>query len=338
MSFIVRAVRSEDLNALFELAQQFSLLNLPADKKILAKKIELSLASFSGEVSKDQAVYVFVTEDLENKTLSGSAQIKAKHGTKDNPNYSFKVIRKERFSRDLGIGFIHQILRLDICEDGPTEIGGLVVNKHYRRRPEKIGRLTSLNRFLYIGMNIDKFEPNLIAEMAPPLTDEGRSEFWESLGRRFTGMPYQEADELSRQNKEFIRSLFPEEDIYLCLLDSQARLVMGRVGQETMPALHLLEKMGFKYLEQVDPFDGGPHIGVKTTEVKVIKKSKWRDLSDKSYGEFLGTGMFGAVVDDEYRSCASAYALDGEKLILPDAVKTKLGIESGIKIYCSEVG
>ena len=78
-------------------------------------------------------------------------------------------------------------------------------------------------------------------KMAPPLTEEGRSEFWEALGRRFTGMPYQEADLLSRKNQEFIRSLFPEEDIYLCLLDPKARLVMGQVGPETRPALHMLE-------------------------------------------------------------------------------------------------
>ncbi len=336
MSFIVRAARESDVNSIFELAQQFSLLNLAPDKKEIAKKIETSLASFSGELSKEKAAYLFVAEDIENNIIAGSSQIKAKHGTKDNPNYSFKLIKKERFSQDLGVGFIHQILRLNICTDGSTEIGGLVVGKNYRRRPEKVGRLASLNRFLYIGMKPDQFEDQLMAEMAPPLTDEGRSEFWEALGRRFTGMPYQEADALSRQNKEFIRSLFPEEDIYLCLLDSQARLVIGRVGAETMPALHMLESLGFKYKDEIDPFDGGPHVSVATQEVSLIKAAKWRKLVDSSKAKYLAQGLFSIIKNGEFISCASSFLLDGEDLMVPEQTRLALGAEYGEKIYCSE--
>ena len=336
MNFIVREVTTEDINAVFDLAQQFSLLNLPADKKSIAKKIELSEASFSGELPKEEANYMFVAEDLENKIIAGSSQIKAKHGTPENPNYSFQLIKKERFSRDLGIGFIHQVLRLKLDTDGATEIGGLVVSKNYRRRPEKVGRMTSLNRFLYIGMHPERFESEVMAEMAPPLTDEGRSEFWEALGRRFTGMPYQEADALSRQNKEFIRSLFPEEDIYLCLLDSQARLVIGRVGPETMPALHMLESLGFKYKDEVDPFDGGPHIGVATQEVTLIKSAQWHSLKINEDAEFTKQALIAVEKEGRFISCTSAFALEDNEIILPSITCKSLGLEGGEQIYCSE--
>ncbi len=336
MSFLVRSAREEDLNSIFELAQQFSLLNLPADKKVIAKKIENSLASFAGELPREEATFLFVTEDIANKKIAGSSQIKAKHGTEENPNYSFKLIKKERFSRDLGVGFIHQILRLHIDTNGPTEIGGLVVSKAYRGRPEKVGKLTSLNRFLYVGMNMDLFEETLVAEMAPPLTDEGRSEFWEALGRRFTGMPYKEADALSRQNKEFIRSLFPEEDIYLCLLDSQARLVIGRVGIETQPALHMLESLGFKYRDEIDPFDGGPHISVKTKDVTLIKNSKWRKLTESNGSSYDRNGIFAVMNDGEFLSCSSAYSLDNEHLMLPPRAIEILGANSESLIYSTE--
>ena len=229
MNFLVRGIQTEDIDSAMSLARQFSLLNLPYDRAAIAQKIEQSRGSFSGEIDKEEARYVFVIEDIDNNSISGSSQILAKHGTIQEPSYSFEVLKKERFSRDLGVGFIHQILRLKINEDGPTEIGGLVVDRNYRSRPEKVGKIISLIRFLMIGMYPDRFENKVYAQMAPPLTEEGRSEFWEALGRRFTGMPYQEADLLSQKNREFIRSLFPEEDIYLCLLDSKARLVMGRV-------------------------------------------------------------------------------------------------------------
>jgi arginine N-succinyltransferase len=55
MSFIVRPVRHEDINQLTDLARQFVLLNLPGDRKVITKKIEKSLASFQGQLSKPES-------------------------------------------------------------------------------------------------------------------------------------------------------------------------------------------------------------------------------------------------------------------------------------------
>ena len=118
----------------------------------------------------------------------------------------------------------------------------------FRGRPEKLGRLISMSRFLYMQSHRGQFENEVLCELTPPLTDEGRSEFWEALVRRFTGLPYQEADQLSQSNKEFIKSLFPEGEIFLSLLDSKARLVLGRVGDSTKPAQHMLESFGIYIL------------------------------------------------------------------------------------------
>ena len=147
MNFIVRPVEEKDLSHLENLARQFSLLNLPPDKKVISEKIALSQASFNGEIGKDKSKYMLITEDIENGWVVGSAQIKAQHGSEKNPTYSFKVSKKEMFSKSLGVGFIHQVLKLKITTDGPTELGGLVVHNAYRRRPEKVGKLTSLSRF-----------------------------------------------------------------------------------------------------------------------------------------------------------------------------------------------
>ena len=253
MNFILRSVRTTDLKSLQGLASQFNLLNLPADRKSLTEKIERSVASFAGEIPKNKAEYLFVVEDSEQQMIVGSSLIMAKHGTEDIPHTYFKVIRKNRFSDDLGIGFIHQVLQFREDTDGPTEIGGLLVDRAYRRRPEKLGRQISMVRFLYMGMYPQDFETRVLCELTPPLGDGGRSEFWEALGRRFTGLPYQEADILSQQHREFISSLFPEQDIYLALLDAKARLVVGRVGDETLPAQHLLESIGFTLRDRIRP-------------------------------------------------------------------------------------
>lgn len=335
MSFIVRAARREDAQQLYELSRQFTLLNLPAEKRAIEKKIDRSVHSFKGELGKTEAEYLFVVEDTEGEMVTGCSMILAKNGTATSPNFSFKVVKKERFSRELGIGFIHQILRLNVNSDGPTEVGGLVVDRAYRRRPEKVGRLISLSRFLYIGMEPDRFENELHSEMAPPLTDEGRSEFWEALGRRFTGMPYQEADQISGQNNGFIQSLFPEEDIYLALLDSKARLVLGRVGHETQAALHLLSRIGFKYKEEVDPFDGGPHLSCQRTECTVIKNLKSYKLTKQRNGEFDHAGLVGMNREDGYFGGASPYRIEGAEIALPEKTWVLLSLEEGEEIYLS---
>lgn len=337
MNFVLRSVRERDLKGLQDLAGQFSLLNLPADKKILGEKIERSVASFAGELSRDKAEYLFVVEDLEDESIVGSSLILAKHGTEDVPHYYFKLVKRNRFSEDLGIGFIHQVLQLKEDMNGPTEIGGLLIDRTYRRRPEKLGKQISLVRFLYMGMCKNEFEPRILCELTPPLGEGGRSEFWESLGRRFTGLPYQEADLISQKNKEFISSLFPEEDIYLCLLDSRARLVMGRVGDETRPAQHLLEGIGFQYLHEVDPFDGGPHYGANLEDITIVKRARWAVASSAEKGAFKDRALMGIKRDGEFRAVFTAYDRQDDQVVLPVASYKTLDAEPGDKLYCSDV-
>lgn len=333
MSFLLRNAKQGDLKDLFDLARQFSLLNLPADKKILSEKIERSLASFAGEQSQEDSEYLFVVEDLEEERVIGSSLVIAKHGTESVPHYYFKLVKKNRFSEDLGVGFIHQVLQLKEDCNGPSEIGGLLIDRSYRRRPEKLGKQISLVRFLYMGMNRSEFESRVLCELTPPLGDGGRSEFWEALGRRFTGLPYQEADLISQRHKEFIRSLFPEEDIYLCLLDSKARLDLGRVGNETRPAQHLLESIGFEYLHEVDPFDGGPHYGANRDDITIVRNCREATLGETVRdSQFSGRGLVGSKRDGEFRAVYSALFEDNGVLFVPESVSRILEVEKGDKL------
>jgi arginine N-succinyltransferase len=84
-------------------------------------------------------------------------------------------------------------------------------------------------------------------------------------------MEYVDADILSRSNKEFILSLFPADTIYLTLLPIEARNAVGKVGEETIPVKKMLESIGFKYTNEVDPFDGGPHYRAQLKDIKPIK-------------------------------------------------------------------
>ena len=332
MSFLVRAVKHDDVSQIVDLAKQFTLLNLPGDKKIITQKVERSVASFAGHNEKINSEYLFVLEDVEERVIVGSSLIMAKHGNDEIPHNYFKILKRDHYSNDLGIGFIHQVLRFQIDTDGPSEIGGLLIDKMYRRRPEKLGKQISLSRFVYMGLYPDRFEDRILCELTPPLTDEGRSEFWEALGRRFTGLPYQEADMLSQSHKEFITSLFPTEDIYMCLLDSKARLVLGRVGEVTKPAQHLLESIGFEYLEEVDPFDGGPHFGAKTKDILPIKEGRRLRVTEFRDAAYKDQGLLGTT-EDEFKACLVNYDLRGDEIAIPPKSRMLLGLENEQDIF-----
>lgn len=335
MTFKVRPSQLNDLEELFDLSKQFGLLNLPADRSRLLNKLEISQSSFRGELPKSDSEYIFVLEDCEAQKVIGSSLIIAKHGTPDVPHNAFKVFKKNHYSEDLGIGFIHQVLQLKLDTDGPTEIGGLLVDKSYRSRPEKLGRLMSLSRFLYIRKFAERFENRIHCELTPPLTPEGRSEFWEALGRRFTGLPYQEADLFSQTHKEFIGSLFPTNDIYLALLDTKARAVLGRVGEETKPAQHLLESLGFNYLEEVDPFDGGPHYGCLRQEVKVIKNAKDLKVTQFNSPNFKDIYLVSSYVDEEF-ICVRCHAdIRDDKIMLAPGFQKVLNISENELVQVS---
>lgn len=334
MSFVVRAVRSDDLNALTDLAKQFNLLNLPGDRKVLADKIAVSVDSFAGDRPKAKSEYLFVLEDAEEGAIVGSSLIMAKHGNEEVPHSYFKILKRNHFSQDLGIGFIHQVLRFQLDNDGPTEIGGLLVDKSYRRRPERLGKQISLMRFLYIGMHRERFENRVLCELTPPLTDENRSEFWEALGRRFTGLNYHEADLLSQSHREFIESLFPEEDIYLCLLDSKARTVVGRVGEATKPAQHLLESIGFEYLEEVDPFDGGPHYGADTADILPIKLGRRLRVADFKDASYKSHALVGSGAE-EFRGALVTCDTRENEIAIPAKQRELLQVSVGDEVFVS---
>lgn len=270
--FKLRSVSLSDLNDLYELSLLYAFINLPSDKEIIEDKIKSSINSFlnpSDDFSENH--YIFVLEDLEKSKVIGCSMIHAQHGTEEEPHFFLTVEQENKFSKSINTGFIHGTLKLGIDTDGPSEIGGLIINPEYRGSPLKLGKQLSMVRFLYMAMHPERFKPMIHSELMPPFDRDGRSPLWEAIGRRFLNMDYHDADILSRKNKEFILSLFPSGIIYETLLPLDARNAVGKVGKDTLPVKSMLESIGFKYVDEVDPFDGGPHYRCPLKELKPVK-------------------------------------------------------------------
>src|SRR5215510_1698974 len=271
--FLLRDVRRKDLPDLKKLASELNTVNLPDNQEMLAALIEQSVKSFAGLIPDPfDRQYLFVAEEVGGKALVGTSMIIAQHGTFEAPHIYYEVSEKEHYSATLDRHFRHKVLSIGYNYAGPTEIGGLVVAPPFRSSAEKIGRQLSYVRFLYIGMHRTLFREKVLAELLPPLLEDGRSLLWEAIGKKFTGLTYQEADRLSRQNKEFIKELFPASDLYVSLFPERTQRVIGEVGLESKAVQQMLERIGFKYVERIDPFDGGPHYEASTAEISLVKR------------------------------------------------------------------
>lgn len=299
--YVLRSVSKDDLKALKRLSEMVLFINLPPDEEIIRSKIESSLQSFKKPSRQLRENYfIFVLENIKNREVMGVSMIHAQHGTEEEPHFFLKVGQEHKFSQTINTGFIHGTLRLGHDTDGPTEIGGLVLNPEYRGNKDKLGKQLSFVRFLYMSMYPERFKPIIHSELMPPLDKDGNSALWEAIGRRFMNMGYHEADVLSRSNKEFILSLFPSENIYQTLLPIEARDAIGKVGKDTEPVRRMLESVGFKYVHEVDPFDGGPHYRCELKNIKPVKNRVVGVLSQEGFDASKSIPMIVALPRPDY--------------------------------------
>lgn len=271
----IRGSLIEDHAQILRISRHLNTVNLPEEEEGVKQILEASQKSFTQAIKDPKRrQYVFVLVERATGTIIGTSMVFAQLGRKDAPYIYLDVIDEERYSQTLDKHFEHTILRIGYSYNGPTEIGGLVLDPTYRRVPERLGTFLSYVRFLFVKMHREWFRDEVLAELLPPLEKDGTSHLWDALGRHFTGMTYAEADKLSRKNKEFIRGLFPEGTIYASLLPKDAQSVIGKVGAQTRGVEKLLRRIGFRYADRVDPFDGGPHFTAMTDEVSLVASSR----------------------------------------------------------------
>lgn len=272
-SFLIRQAGPRDHRQILRLARELDSINLPTDSSELTEALDRSAKSFAGTIRRrEQTSFIFCAEDLKRKRIVAASMIIGKHGTPDSPHYYFEMDTDERYSQSLQRMFRHPFLRLRYSMDGPTELGGLIVDAAVRGHPERIGKQISWVRFLYIARHRARFERKIIAEMLAPSTPNHGNRFWDYYGGLVTGLSYRDADVLSTHDKEFIRTLFPDSPLYTFLLPADVLQSLGQVAEGSRGAVHLLEQAGMKFLQQIDPFDAGPYYGAQIEELAPIKE------------------------------------------------------------------
>ncbi len=335
----LRPVASGDLDDLVELAGLLDSMNLPRDPDFLAGRIALSERSFAGALDDPaEAVYQFVLHDAAaapRGRVVGTSLILAKHGRSGHPYYWLEVSTEERRSNELGARFVHQKLQLRSTEDGPTEIGGLILDPAYRGHPERCGKALSIVRFAWIGAHRERFQREVIAEMLSPFEAPGQNLLWDAFGAKFTGVPYREADHLSARSKQFIADLFPRDPVYATLFPDEVQKVIGQPNETAKAAVRILEAVGFHPLNQVDPFDGGPYYGAARDAIVSVRERRELVLpgvpARREAPEDATQALLSTEAGGGFR--ATVVPLDAEEApIVSEACREALGLTPGDRV------
>jgi arginine N-succinyltransferase len=272
--FYVRPIAREDLSALLALSEHTGsgLTTLPANADRLAQRIERSLASFAGAAAKADACYVFVLVDDGTGGVVGISAIEAAVGLSE-PWYNYHVGTQVHASRELDVYTAAPTLFLTNDHTGDSELCSLFLDSRHRRA--KNGPLLSKARLLFIAEFAPLFAPKVIAELRGRLDADGKSPFWEGLGRHFFVMDYSRADYLTGVGqKAFIAELMPRHPVYATLLPAAARAVIGEVHADSQPARAMLEAEGFRYEGYVDIFDAGPTLECFRDNIRALRQSE----------------------------------------------------------------
>ncbi|MEL6330271.1 MAG: arginine N-succinyltransferase [Planctomycetota bacterium] len=370
--FRIRRAKVEDVATLLKLARMVHFINLPPDREIITHKVVHSRNGFLrvadrrarpepepipaavaeigrrldensdgkvlagyGTSTIESDLFMFVLEDLESGGVLGTSQTVTRMGGPGNPNVSLKLEERSFFSKSLQTGTSHTVATMHLDESGPTEIGGLILQPSYRGHKLKLGRFLSLVRFHFMGLHRRRFADRVLAEMMAAITPEGESVLWDYLGRRFVPLSYEEADRFCQYSREFITSLLPREGIYLSLLPPVARASIAEVGKETIPARKMLEKLGFTYSGQIDPFDGGPYLDCETDEIAPVKSTCRVELAKAAAASRLkGRAIVSLLHDDgEFYAIDEACAFDNQgRLLISEQSAELLKADAGATV------
>ncbi len=357
--FVVRRATVNDLPTLHKLSKMVHFINLPPDQEIISDKIRNSRKSFlraardaktvhkpkkgaaSGGMSEKTAlsdIFMFVLEEINSEGCLGTSQLVAQMGGPGHPNVCFKLETRDKYAEDLKFGTRHTVARVHLDESGPTELGGLILQPSFRGHKMKLGRFIALIRFHFIGLHRKMFRPSILAELMAPISSDGDSLVWDTLGRRFIPLSYDEADRFCQYSREFMTALLPEGDIHLSLLPPAARAQIGEVGPETLPARRMLENLGFQYEGFVDPFDGGPYVTAKTDEIDIINNTFKADLGPViKHDQTDQVGIVSILNNDgDFRAIQTAFHVDRQgRLRLTSEAMVALHAEPGIEAGCT---
>jgi len=279
--FVVRPVETADVAALESLASVATsgVHTLPRSRQAIERAVERSIASFAAQVEiPSEESYFLVLESVADQAIVGIAAISATAGS-NGTFFAFRNDVIQQVSRDLAIS--HSVHALTLCSDltSYSQLSSFYVGKERAAGPE--AALLSRARLMFAVSAPHRFGDKFFASLAGITDANGRSPFWEALGRKFFQMDFLEAERVieGARNRTLIVELMPHYPVYVPLLPGDAQAAMGQVHAEGEVPFRILSEEGFQPDEFIDIFDGGPILQAHKNALRSFSASMLRQVT-----------------------------------------------------------
>jgi arginine N-succinyltransferase len=317
---VLRLANLQDFEELDRLAKRSRLLNLPVDRSALLARLHSS-ERVASEAHDDEASssLVFVAEQIDTGRVIGAASIRMQHGTVAQPCMYYRVDA-------------HALTRV-LEVNGPSELGGLIVEPEYRRHPARIGTQLTLVRLAYIRLFPALFHARLISGLLGPVTSDGQSPFWDAIGKP-AKLSLREAESLRYLGEGFLIDSLPDR-IELAALPQAARAAVGTVDELSQPALSVLQKRGMTRLGLVDPLDGGPYLGGRTVDLcpNGSTLSVAHQTANHHHGASFGQALVLAMDGRRLVATRTGIRISADALELNGEVKDTLKLRNAQEVH-----
>lgn len=328
---VVRPAGPDDIDALMELAVLSGpgFTSLPEDEPTLRERLEISRASFNGQLNPLECWYTLMLEDADTGAIDGVAGVKAAVGLK-RPFFSFRVVTLAQYSQVLNLRYDHRSLVLVNECAGWSEVGSLFVKPE--KRQGGVGRLLAQSRYQLIASDPQRFSEMVLAELRGWFDEDGGCPFWDHVTSKFFHLPFGEADRMSASTDgQFILDLAPRHPIYVELLPEPARQAIGRVHREGEAARALLEREGFREIGLVDIFDAGPTVACRRDDIRSLRDSNRRraEIVEAPDGpqQLIATQTL-----SDFRATRAQADLDADRAYISAETAERLKIKTGDEI------
>ncbi|HZW23155.1 arginine N-succinyltransferase [Noviherbaspirillum sp.] len=335
--FVVRPVAATDIPALEAMSSVTTpgVHTLPRSRATIERAVERSIASFKAQPDMPtEEAYFFVLES--DGVVAGTAAISATAGS-SGTFFAFRNDVLSQVSRDLNIS--HNVHALTLCSDltSHSQLSSFYLNN--RSGMGDGAALLSRARLLFAAVAPHRFSDKFFASMSGITDANGRSPFWEALGRKFFQMDFLEAERMieGARNRTLIVELMPHYPVYVPLLPGEAQAAMGQVHDEGELPFGILSDEGFEPDEYIDIFDGGPILRAHKNALRSFSQSMRRTVAACAEDDTERTAFLVAVArEDGFRAVLTQCPPPelSETLGLDDDAMRALDVTAGDAVLC----
>jgi len=178
----------------------------------------------------------------------------------DLPRYSYHLGQVVHAAAELRLFRVQQTLLLGNDHTGDSELSDLACapSLAHEAQVEALGQLLQAARQRMAAQR-EAFGRRLIVELAGPRDAQGRSPFWQGLGRFFyAGDPDAAQVRFGDAWRSHLAALLPRQTLYLSFLSEAAQAALGQVGEPGLAAAQALRAGGLVFSRHVRIDDGGP--------------------------------------------------------------------------------